>query len=130
MSATTNQTSKQVWIGWILTGLASAMFVMSASMKLLHGEQVVQGMIHFGFQDSMILPLAILELTCLAIYLIPVTSVLGAVLLTGYLGGAVCTHWRAGESFLPPLIVGFAVWGGLYLREKRLHALLPLRSKV
>jgi hypothetical protein len=62
------------------------------------------------------------------VYLIPRTSVLGAVLLAGYMGGAICTHWRAGDVFVGQIVIGLLVWLGLYLREPRLRALLPLRT--
>jgi hypothetical protein len=70
-----------------------------------------------------------LELSCTAIYLIPATSVLGAILLAGYMGGAICTHWRVGDPFFAQAAVGFFVWLGLYLREPRLKALIPLRTR-
>jgi hypothetical protein len=68
------------------------------------------------------------ELVCTETYVIPWTSVLGAILLTGYLGGAIATHVRIGEPFYGPLVLGVLVWGGLYLRCKRVRALIPLRS--
>jgi hypothetical protein len=77
----------------------------------------------------MVVPLAILELSCAVIYLIPATSVLGAILLAGYMGGAICTHWRAGDPFVVQAVLGILVWLGLGLREPRLRALLPLRSR-
>lgn len=117
------------WAGIIFTILPALLFIMSAFMKLSNNPQVVEGFTKQGFPTGVLIPIGIVEITCLIIYLIPVTSVLGAVLLTGYLGGAICTHVRNGENFLPPLIVGFMVWGGIYFREKRLHSVLPLRKK-
>jgi hypothetical protein len=73
------------------------------------------------------LPLAILEISCVVIYLIPATSVLGAILLTGYIGGAICTHLRVGDPFFLQIAIGIFVWLGLYLRESRLQELIPLR---
>jgi hypothetical protein len=73
-------------------------------------------------------PLAILEMTCVVVYLIPSTSVLGAVLLTGYLGGAICTHWRVGDPVYVHIVLGVLVWLGLYLCESRLSELVPLRK--
>ena len=75
----------------------------------------------------MIVPLSILELSCVLIYAIPSTSILGAILLTGYLGGAICTHWRVGDPFVVQAILGVLVWVGLYLREERLRGLVPFR---
>lgn len=122
---TTN--GKLVWTGRVITGLVSAMFLMSASMKLRGGPELAQGFAHLGLPASMVLPLAILEAGCVLVYLVPATAVLGAVLLTGYLGGAICTHWRVGDPFVVQFVLGLVLWLGLYLREPRLHALLPLR---
>jgi hypothetical protein len=103
------------------------MFLMSAAMKLKGGPELAEGMAHLGLPSSMVVPLAILELTCIVIYLIPVTSVLGAILMAGYVGGAICTHWRVGDPFIVQILLGVFVWLGLYLREDRLKALIPLR---
>jgi len=89
----------------------------------------MQGMAHLGLPESLILPLAILEISCVVIYLIPATSILGAILLTGYIGGAICTHWRVGDPFFIQIALGVVVWLGLYLRENRLKALIPLRTR-
>jgi hypothetical protein len=75
----------------------------------------------------MMMPLAILEISCVVIYLIPATSVLGAILLTGFLGGTICTHWRVGDPFYIQIALGILIWLGLYLRENRLKVLIPLR---
>jgi DoxX-like family len=120
--------NKTRWIGVALTVLPSLMFLFSAFLKLKGGPELDQGMAHLGLPPSMVVPLAILELTCVAVYLIPATSVLGAVLLTGYLGGAICTHWRVGDPFWTQILIGLVLWLGLYLREPRLKALLPLRT--
>ena len=118
---------KAAWAGRAISILASLVFLMSAFMKLKGGAELAKGLGHLGLPESMIVPLAILELSCVVIYAFPPTSVLGAVLLTGYLGGAICTHWRVGDPFLVQFALGVLVWLGLYLREGRLKALLPLR---
>ncbi len=118
-----------VWVGRVVSVLASLVFVMSAFMKLKGGAEVTQGMAHLGLTESLITPLAILEITCVVIYLIPATSVLGAILLTGYLGGAICTHLRVGDPFFVQIALGILVWLGLYVREDRLKALIPLRAR-
>ena len=124
-------TSKKVtYIGGVLSVLASLMFLISAFFKFKGGPELAEGMAHLGLPDRMVLPLAILELTCVVIYLVPRTSVLGAVLLTGYLGGALCTHWRAGDPFYVHIVLGGVIWLGIYLREPRLKAVLPLRTPV
>jgi hypothetical protein len=102
---------------------------MSAFMKVKGGPEVRQGLAHLGLPESMIVPLAILEISCTVIYLIPATSVLGAVLLAGYMGGAICTHWRVGDPFIAQIVIALLVWLGLYLREPRLKALIPLRTR-
>lgn len=119
---------KVVWVGRVITVLVSLVFLMSAFMKLKGGDEVIQGMAHLGFPESLMRPLAILEISCVAIYLIPATSVLGAILMTGYIGGAICTHLRVGDPFFIQIALGVFVWLGLFLREKRLKALIPLRT--
>lgn len=117
-----------VWVGRVISALLSLLFLFSASMKLKPGPEVLDGMAHLGLPESLILPLAILEISCVAIYLIPATSVLGAILLTGYIGGAICTHLRVGDPFFMQIVIGICVWLALYLREDRLKALIPLRT--
>jgi DoxX-like protein len=119
---------KIVWVGRVISVLASLVFLMSAFMKLKGGAEVLQGMAHLGLPESLMTPLAILEISCVVIYLIPATSVLGAILLTGYIGGAICTHWRAGDPFFIQIALGIFVWLGLYLREDRLKDLIPRRT--
>lgn len=121
------KTGKIVWVGRVISGLLSLPFFMSAFMKLKGGPELAQGMAHLGLPESMLLPLAILEIACIVIYLIPATSVLGAILMAGYMGGAICTHWRVGEPFFAQIAIGVLLWLGLYLREERLRALIPLR---
>ena len=118
---------RTVWAGRVISVLASLVFLLSASMKLKGGAELTQGMAHLGLPESLVLPLAILEISCVVIYLIPATSVLGAILLTGYMGGAICTHLRVGDPFVVQIGLGIFVWLGLYLREERLRGLLPLR---
>jgi len=122
------RSKKVVWAGRVVSGLASLVFVMSAMMKLKGGEGAAQMFAHLGLSGSLILPIAILELASVAIYLVPRTSVLGAVLLTGFMGGAILAHLRIGEPPVIQSILGILVWLGLYLRESRLRSLLPLRS--
>ena len=119
---------KAVWTGRVITGVVSLLFLFSAAMKFIGGEDVKQGMAHLGLPAAMTIPLGILELVCTVIYMIPATSVLGAILLAGYIGGAICTHWRVGDPFLPQIAIGLVVWLGIYLREPRLRALIPLRK--
>lgn len=116
------------WVGFILSGLPSLLFAFSAYMNLTRAPMLVQGLVKYGFSAGVALPLGIVELASLVLYVIPNTAVLGALLLTGYLGGAVATHVRAGEPLLMPVMVGVLVWGGLFLRDVRIRALLPWRQ--
>ena len=118
---------KIVWVGRVISVLMSLLFAMSAFMKLKGGAEVMQGMAHLGLSESLIMPLAILEISCVVIYAVPATSVLGAILLTGYIGGAICTHLRVGDPFYLHIVLGIMVWLGIYLREDRLKPLVPLR---
>ncbi len=117
-----------VWTGRVLSVLVSAIFLMSAGMKFKGGPELTAGLAHLGLPESLILPLGVLELGCAVIYLIPHTAVLGAILLTGYIGGAICTHLRVGDPFVLQIGIGLTIWLGLYLREPRLRALIPLRD--
>jgi hypothetical protein len=122
---------KALWAGRIMSALPVALMVVSAGFKLsgaLAGNaQMVENWAKSGFPASTLLPIGVVELACVVLYLIPRTSVLGAVLVAGYLGGAVCTHVRSQDgSFVAPLLCGILAWGGLYLRDPRLRALLPL----
>jgi hypothetical protein len=101
-------------------------------MKLVQPAIVVETTVQLGYPESVILGLGIVLLACTVLYLVPPTSVLGAVLLTGYLGGAVATHVRVADGLFPvffPAIVGALLWGGLLLRDRRLRNLIPLRTQ-
>lgn len=117
-----------VWIGRVISALAAFVFWMSAFMKFKGGPELTEGMATFGLPESLVVPLGILETACALLYAIPATAVLGAILLTGYLGGAILTHLRIGDAVYAQIAIGVLVWLGLYLREPRLRSLLPLRS--
>jgi len=122
---------KTLWAGRIVSGLPALFLLVDGVMKLVKPAPVVEGTVRYGFSESVIIPLGILLTACTIIYVIPRTAVLGAILLTGYLGGAVVTHVRFGDPWFPilfPVCIGALVWGGLYLRDGRLRALIPLRS--
>jgi DoxX-like protein len=119
------------WAGYAVSALPVLMLLASAIMKLARPAFVVEGFVKHGYPESMLVGLGIVELSCTILYLIPRTSVLGAILLTGYLGGATATHVRVAEfsqAFLGPVPFGVLLWLGLYLRDPRLRALIPLRS--
>ncbi len=120
-----------LWTGRVLTALSVALFLMSAVMKLAQQPQVIQDFEgKFGFPSGTLVPIGIVELVCVVLYAVPRTAVLGAILLTGYLGGATVTHVRVSEAFISPVVVGVFVWAGLYLRDARIRALLPLRGRA
>jgi len=117
-----------VWLGRVLSGLAVLFLAFDAGIKLTRLPMAIQGTTDLGYPASVVLPLGLIQLVCLVIYLIPRTSVLGAILWTGYLGGAIATHVRLGNPLfthqLFPIYVAALLWGGLYLRDPRVRALL------
>ena len=117
--------------GRLLSAIAVLFLAFDASMKILQVPAAVDGTKQLGYPASIILPLGIVQALCLALYLIPRTSVLGAILWTGYFGGAVATHLRLGNPLfthvLSGVYVALLVWGGLWLRDARLRTLLPIR---
>lgn len=122
-----------LWAGRVLSALAILFLIFDGIIKVMQLAPAMEATTQLGYPESLVLGIGILELACLAVYVIPQTSVLGAILLTGYLGGAVATQVRAGSdlfSVIFPIIVGLLFWGGLYLRDNRLHALIPLRSEL
>ncbi|MFI5345649.1 MAG: DoxX family protein [Elusimicrobiota bacterium] len=119
---------KMTWAGRALTALCLPPFLMGAFMMITKNPEALEGMVKMGWPASAVNTILTLELVSLILYLIPQTAVLGAVLLTGYLGGAVATHLRAGEAPTAAVVVGVIVWAGLWLREPRLRALMPFRK--
>jgi len=123
--------SKAFWAGHIISALVILFLLFDGVIKLFPLEVVTETLGHLGYPPSLARSLGILTLVCAALYAIPQTSVLGAILLTGLLGGAIATHLRVGSPTFSHLLfgvyLGLMVWGGLYLRDERLRALLPLR---
>ena len=119
-------------IGWAMTGLVGVFLAMDAAIKLLVIRPVVDSFQQIGFPIGLARGMGVLELAILALYLTPRTAVLGAVLLTGLLGGAVASHLRLLDPWFSHVFfgvyVGVLAWGGLYLRDERLRRLLPLRA--
>jgi hypothetical protein len=118
-----------VWAGWVISLWPVFVVLTSATWKLTRNPWYVGEFARIGWQSSALPLLAGLQLGCIALYLIPQTAVLGAVLLTGYLGGAIATYTRIGEAYpvLVPLSTSVIAWFGLWLRDERLRSLLPLR---
>jgi hypothetical protein len=126
-------TKKQLWAGRIIGALPALFLLVDGAMKLVKPPTVVEATVRLGYSESVILGLGIVLLACTVVYLVPRTSILGAILLTGYLGGAVATHVRAGDGLFPiffPVILGVLIWGGLLLRDDRMRALLPWRNSA
>jgi DoxX-like family len=121
----------KLWTGRIMSALPALFLLVDAIGKLVKPAPVVEGTVQLGYPESVLLGLGIVLLTCIVLYVIPQTAILGAILLTGYLGGAVATHVRVGSPLIThilfPVYVAVLVWGGLYLRDERLRALIPLR---
>ena len=123
---------KSLWAGRIASGLVVAFLLFDAVMHLMKPAPVVEAFAKLGFPLRLAVVIGIVELLCVVLYVVPRTSILGAILLTGYLGGAVAIQLPTGNSLfgqvLFPLYIGVIVWGGIYLRDERLRTLLPLRS--
>jgi hypothetical protein len=121
----------RLWAGRILSGLPALLLLVDAIMKLIKPAPVVEATVKLGYPESVIIGLGVVLLLSTILYLMPKTSVLGAILLTGYLGGAVATHVRVQEgwfSILFAVVFGALLWAGLWLRDERLQKLIPLHS--
>ena len=131
MQSVTNTASvskKSLWAGGIIGALPILFLLVDGIMKVVKPTVVVEATVQLGYPESVIVPIGIVLLMCTVLYVIPRTCVLGAILLTGYLGGATATHVRVGEPFFFPIVFGVLIWAGLFLRDERLRALIPLRS--
>ena len=122
---------RRSWAGIILTAVPVLFLLFDSAIHLMVIPPVVESFTQLGYPIGTSRALGVIELVCIALYLIPRTSVLGAVLLTGYLGGAVATNLRVGSPLfsntLFPVYVGVLAWGGLFLRDERVRALIPVR---
>jgi hypothetical protein len=119
------------WTGVVLSALPSLMLLMASGMALSHAPDAVKGFVgQYGYPESAMTPIGLACLVSTLLYIIPRTAVLGAILLTGYLGGAVATHVHANEGpmLLAPVLFGVIIWGGLFFRDARIRALLPWRK--
>jgi len=127
-TAPRSRASGRIWAGRVLSGLPSLFLVWDAAMKLMAHPQVVEGSVQLGYPPSTMFGIGLVLLLSVVVYLIPRTAPLGAVLLTGYLGGAIATHVRVEHPLfshtLFPVYVAAFVWGGLYLRDARVRQLL------
>ena len=123
-------TGAAIWVGRVISAIAAAVFLLSATMKFVGGPDAEEGLGHLGLTTSMVIPIAILEITCVVIYCIPASALVGAILLTGYMGGAILAHWRVGDLVVVQVVLPILVWLGLYLREPRLRMLIPIRRAL
>src|SRR6266436_1969359 len=132
-AARASSSTKGVWVGRVLSGFVVLFLIPDGIIKFVKPAPVMEAFAHLGLPLTLANGLGILLLLCTAVYLFPRTSVLGAILLTGYLGGAVATHLRAGDPLfshiLFPTYLGVLLWLGLYLRDDRVRVLIPFRSK-
>lgn len=119
-----------LWTGRVISGIVALMLFWSAGMDLTRSSMVMEGMTKYGYPAGSVLGIGLALLAGVILYVVPRTSILGAIVLTGYLGGAVSTHVRAGDPvgrMLVPVLFGVLTWGGLYLRDAGLRGLVPLR---
>lgn len=129
---TTALPKKMLWAGRVISAIPILFLLLDGVAKLFKPAPVVEATVRLGYSETVIIGLGVLLLVCTIVYVIPRTSILGAILLTGYLGGATATHVRVGDSLFPvlfPSLIGMLIWGGLYLRDERLRALIPLRKQ-
>lgn len=115
-----------LWGGRVLSILPCLLLLMSGAMKFIRPPGFDEGLAHMGWTADKMTYLGIVEIACVVIYLIPRTAVIGAILLTAYMGGAIATHVRVGDPFWVQILVGMAFWGGLWLRDPRLKQLIPI----
>jgi len=120
-----------LWAGRIASALPVLGMLFSGVVKLTGNLNVIEVFTgKFGYPQQTLVPIGIVEIACVVVYAVPRTAVLGAILTTAYLGGAVATHIRAQDPFTPPILFGIVVWIGLYLRDDRIRRLLPLRRNA
>jgi DoxX-like protein len=130
MQSTATVSKPILWTGRVMSAPPVLLILLGSVMKLMKHPSVLEGFARAGLPERLIVPVGLIELVCVVVYLIPRTSVLGAILMTGLLGGATITTLRVGDPTYPmPVILGMLAWGGLYLRDVRLRALIPLRKE-
>lgn len=118
-----------VWTGRVISALPVLLLIFTGTLKLVKPAGMAQGFEHAGLPIALATKLGLLEIACAVIYAIPRTAVLGAILMTGFMGGAVLAHVRIGEGWVVQVMVGVLAWGGLFLRDARVRALIPLRRR-
>jgi hypothetical protein len=129
---TTPVSKARLWAGRIMSGLPVLFLLMDGVMKLFKPAFVVEATVNLGYPENVIVPIGLVLTICTLLYVFPRTAILGAILLTGYLGGAVATHVRVSGGLFPvtfPILFGVLIWGGLWLRDDRVRVLIPLRQE-
>ncbi|HEV7968716.1 MAG TPA: DoxX family protein [Candidatus Acidoferrales bacterium] len=128
-----SRSKKFLWVGRVITGLIAAFMAFDAVIHLLKPAPVVEAFAKLGFPIRLAVPLGMIELVCVLLYLVPRTSILGAILLTGYLGGAIAIQLPTENPFfgevLFPIYIGVFLWAGIYLRDERLRSMIPWRNE-
>jgi hypothetical protein len=118
-----------LWIGRVMSALPVLLVLFGSVMKLMKTASVIEGFVRAGVPERLIIPVGIIELVCVIVYVIPQTAVLGAILMTGLLGGATITTLRVADPTYPlPVVLGMLAWGGLFLRDTRLRELIPIQK--
>lgn len=121
------QSNKMVWTGRIISGLIVLFLLFGSIYGIINAAKLAPQAAKYGYPEGAMLKIQITLIICALIYAFPRTAILGAILLTGYLGGATATHVRVSEPFFFPILVAVLAWGGIFLRDARLRALIPLR---
>jgi hypothetical protein len=121
--------SMLVWVGRVISALMTLFMLFDAGLKILKVPAAVEGTVRLGYSDGLLLPIGLVALVCVLLYSIPQTAVIGAILLTGYFGGATATQVRVHDPwFIFPVFLGVLAWAGLYFRDGRVRGLIPLRG--
>jgi hypothetical protein len=129
MQISSSVSKTTLWIGRVMSALPVLLVLFGSVVKLMKTASVVEGFVRAGVPERLIIPVGIIELVCVIVYVIPQTAVLGAILMTGLLGGATITNLRIGDPTYPmPVVLGMLAWGGLFLRDTRLRELIPIRK--
>ena len=129
MPSNSSVSKAALWTGWVMSALPVLMVLFGSVMKLMKTPAVIEGFVKAGVPERLIITVGAIELACIIVYVIPQTAVLGAILMTGLLGGATLTEVRIGDPTWPmPVILGMLAWGGLFMRDLRLRELIPLRK--
>ena len=127
-AAQTAPSTTMLWAGRVISALAVLFLIFDGVIKVIQASPAMEATTRLGYAGNLVFGIGVLELACVILYVIPQTSVLGAILLTGYLGGATATHMRIDDPFFMPIVLGVVIWLGVFLRDRRLWSLIPWRT--